>query len=126
MPKVAQVLARFKAMPDQDQCKKMMDMEGFLNQRIDKLKEQRTRRSTNLQLQLPQVRLPVVPYDIAPAPADHSGIRGLAPLVSSCLGMHRALLVSKTPRPRITLRRTTLTRERLGYGYILPSWANLV
>ncbi|ONM62987.1 hypothetical protein ZEAMMB73_Zm00001d000188 [Zea mays] len=55
MPKVAQVLARFKAMPDQDQCKKMMDMEGFLNQRIDKLKEQRTRRSTNLQLQLPQL-----------------------------------------------------------------------
>ena len=26
-------------MPDLDQCKKMMDMEGFLNKRIDKLKE---------------------------------------------------------------------------------------
>jgi hypothetical protein len=36
----ARVLARFKAMPELDQCKKMMDMEGFLNQRIDKLKEQ--------------------------------------------------------------------------------------
>ncbi|KAJ1294691.1 hypothetical protein BS78_01G165200 [Paspalum vaginatum] len=40
VPKAAQVLARFKAMPELDQCKKMMDMEGFLNQRIDKLKEQ--------------------------------------------------------------------------------------
>ncbi|OEL13790.1 Agamous-like MADS-box protein AGL80 [Dichanthelium oligosanthes] len=40
VPKVAQVLARFKAMPELDQCKKMMDMEGFLNQRIEKLKEQ--------------------------------------------------------------------------------------
>ena len=38
--KAAQVLARFKAMPELDQCKKMMDMEGFLNQRIDKLREQ--------------------------------------------------------------------------------------
>ena len=38
--KAAQVLARFKAMPELDQCKKMMDMEGFLTQRIDKLKEQ--------------------------------------------------------------------------------------
>ncbi|RLN41715.1 hypothetical protein C2845_PM01G36160 [Panicum miliaceum] len=37
---VAQVLARFKAMPELDQCKKMMDMEGFLNQRIEKLREQ--------------------------------------------------------------------------------------
>ena len=40
MPKVAQVLACFKVMPELDQCKKMMDMEGFLTQRIDKLKEQ--------------------------------------------------------------------------------------
>jgi hypothetical protein len=40
MPKVALVLARFKAMPELDQCKKMMDMDDFLNQRIDKLKEQ--------------------------------------------------------------------------------------
>jgi hypothetical protein len=40
VPKVAQVLARFKAMPELDQCKKMMDMEGFLKQRIDKLNEQ--------------------------------------------------------------------------------------
>ncbi|RCV41999.1 hypothetical protein SETIT_9G179500v2 [Setaria italica] len=39
-PKVAEVLARFKAMPELDQCKKMMDMEGFLNQRIEKLREQ--------------------------------------------------------------------------------------
>ncbi|CAD6234624.1 unnamed protein product [Miscanthus lutarioriparius] len=39
-PKVAQVLARFNTMPELDQCKKMMDMEGFLNQRIDKLEEQ--------------------------------------------------------------------------------------
>ena len=37
-PKVAQVLA-FNTMPELDQCKKMMDMEGFLNQRIDKLEE---------------------------------------------------------------------------------------
>jgi hypothetical protein len=27
-------------MPEQDQCKKMTDMDGFLNQCIDKLKEQ--------------------------------------------------------------------------------------
>ena len=39
MPKAAQVLARFKAMSELDQCKKMMDMEGFLKQRIDKLTE---------------------------------------------------------------------------------------
>jgi hypothetical protein len=38
--KAAEVLARFRAMPELDQCKKMMDMEGFLKQRIDKLKEQ--------------------------------------------------------------------------------------
>jgi len=38
--KAAQVLARFKAMPELDQCKKMMDMEDFLNQCIDKLTEQ--------------------------------------------------------------------------------------
>ncbi|KAF8722024.1 hypothetical protein HU200_022649 [Digitaria exilis] len=38
--KAAQVLARFKAMPELDQCKKMMDMEGFLGQRIEKLREQ--------------------------------------------------------------------------------------
>ena len=40
MLKAAQVLARFKAMSELDQCKKMMDMEGFLNKHIDKLKEQ--------------------------------------------------------------------------------------
>ncbi|XP_062208961.1 agamous-like MADS-box protein AGL80 [Phragmites australis] len=40
VPEAARVLARFKAMPELDQCKKMMDMEGFLRQRIDKLKEQ--------------------------------------------------------------------------------------
>jgi hypothetical protein len=39
-PKVAEVLDRFKAMPELDQCKKMMDMEGFLSQRIEKLREQ--------------------------------------------------------------------------------------
>jgi hypothetical protein len=38
--KVAQVLARFKAMPELDQCKKTMDMEGLLTQRIGKQKEQ--------------------------------------------------------------------------------------
>jgi hypothetical protein len=36
----ARVLARFRAMPELDQCKKMMDMEGFLRQRVDKLLEQ--------------------------------------------------------------------------------------
>src|SRR5438105_9393528 len=36
----ARVLARFKAMPELDQCKKMLDMEGFLKQRIGKLNEQ--------------------------------------------------------------------------------------
>jgi hypothetical protein len=48
VPKVAQVLACFKAMPEQDQCKKMMDIDGFLIQRIDKLKEQlhKSRNST--------------------------------------------------------------------------------
>jgi len=40
IPKVAQVLARFMATMELDKCKKMMDMEGFLNQRIDKLTEQ--------------------------------------------------------------------------------------
>ncbi|CAN6323392.1 unnamed protein product [Urochloa humidicola] len=38
--KVAEVLARFRAMPELDQCKKMMDMEAFLGQRVDKLREQ--------------------------------------------------------------------------------------
>ena len=38
--KAARVLARFKAMPELDQCKKMMDMEGFLSQLIDKHREQ--------------------------------------------------------------------------------------
>ena len=38
--KAARVLARFKAMPELDQCKKMMDMEGFLGQLIDKHREQ--------------------------------------------------------------------------------------
>ncbi|EER91288.2 hypothetical protein SORBI_3001G180600 [Sorghum bicolor] len=36
----AQVLARFKAMPELDQYKKTMDMEGLLAQRIDKQQEQ--------------------------------------------------------------------------------------
>ncbi|CAN6282358.1 unnamed protein product [Urochloa humidicola] len=40
VPKVAEVLARFRAMPELDQCKKMMDMEGFLGQRVEKLREQ--------------------------------------------------------------------------------------
>ncbi|KAL6657142.1 hypothetical protein ACP70R_004922 [Stipagrostis hirtigluma subsp. patula] len=40
VPEAARILARFKAMPELDQCKKMMDMEGFLKQRIAKLKEQ--------------------------------------------------------------------------------------
>jgi hypothetical protein len=31
VPKVAHVLARFKALQELDQCKKMMDMEVFLN-----------------------------------------------------------------------------------------------
>ena len=34
------MLARFMATMELDKCKKMMDMEGFLNQRIDKLTEQ--------------------------------------------------------------------------------------
>ena len=33
-------MARCKAMPELDQCKKMVAMEGFLNKRIDMLKEQ--------------------------------------------------------------------------------------
>ncbi|KAL6599550.1 hypothetical protein ACP70R_045687 [Stipagrostis hirtigluma subsp. patula] len=40
VPEAARVLARFRAMPELDQCKKMMDMEGFLRQRVDKLREQ--------------------------------------------------------------------------------------
>ena len=38
--RAARVLARFRAMPELDQCKKMMDMEGFLGQLIDKHREQ--------------------------------------------------------------------------------------
>ncbi|WVZ75138.1 hypothetical protein U9M48_023225 [Paspalum notatum var. saurae] len=34
------VLARFKDVPELDQCKKMMDMEGLLRQRNDKIREQ--------------------------------------------------------------------------------------
>ncbi|KAJ1279409.1 hypothetical protein BS78_04G154300 [Paspalum vaginatum] len=34
------VLARFKDVPELDQCKKMMDMEGLLRQRNDKMREQ--------------------------------------------------------------------------------------
>ncbi|KAL6896555.1 hypothetical protein ACP4OV_007127 [Aristida adscensionis] len=36
----ARVFARFRDLPELDQCKKMMDMEGFLRQRIEKLREQ--------------------------------------------------------------------------------------
>ncbi|KAL6657404.1 hypothetical protein ACP70R_005184 [Stipagrostis hirtigluma subsp. patula] len=39
-PEAARVVARFKAMPELDQCKKMMDMNGILKQRNDKAKEQ--------------------------------------------------------------------------------------
>ncbi|KAF8693330.1 hypothetical protein HU200_038719 [Digitaria exilis] len=34
------VVARFKDVPELDQCKKMMDMEGFLSQSVVKLREQ--------------------------------------------------------------------------------------
>jgi hypothetical protein len=34
------ILTQFKNMPELDQCKKMMNQEGFLRQRIDKLREQ--------------------------------------------------------------------------------------
>ncbi|CAD6250778.1 unnamed protein product [Miscanthus lutarioriparius] len=40
VPTAEHVLARFKAVPELDQCKKMLDMEGFLKQRMDKLREQ--------------------------------------------------------------------------------------
>ncbi|OEL34753.1 Agamous-like MADS-box protein AGL80 [Dichanthelium oligosanthes] len=36
----ARIVRRFKDVPELDQCKKMMDMEGFLRQRVDKLREQ--------------------------------------------------------------------------------------
>lgn len=34
------ILGRFQAMPDLERCKKMLDMEGFIRQRITKLKQQ--------------------------------------------------------------------------------------
>lgn len=34
------VVARFRAVPELDQCKKMLDMEGYLKQQVDKLREQ--------------------------------------------------------------------------------------
>jgi hypothetical protein len=40
VPTAEHVLDRFKAVPELDQCKKMLDMEGFLRQRMDKLREQ--------------------------------------------------------------------------------------
>ncbi|OAY72853.1 Agamous-like MADS-box protein AGL80 [Ananas comosus] len=36
----ARVLARFKSMPEMEQCKKMMNQEGFLRQRVAKAQEQ--------------------------------------------------------------------------------------
>jgi len=68
VPKVAQVLACFKVMPELDQCKKMMDMEGFLTQRIDKLKEQLHKAQRE---------------HVAAAPSCHSRIWGLARSCSS-------------------------------------------
>nr|ASZ79980.1 MADS89 [Bambusa multiplex] len=40
VPAARSILERFKAMPELDQCKKMMTQEGFLRQRITKLREQ--------------------------------------------------------------------------------------
>ncbi|CAN6231855.1 unnamed protein product [Urochloa humidicola] len=34
------VVARFKDVPELDQCKKMLDMEGYMRQQVDKLREQ--------------------------------------------------------------------------------------
>jgi hypothetical protein len=36
----ARVVARFRAVPELGQCKKTMDMEGFLRQQVDKITEQ--------------------------------------------------------------------------------------
>ncbi|WOL09801.1 agamous-like MADS-box protein AGL80 [Canna indica] len=36
----APVIRRFKSMPDMDQCRKMVNQEGFLRQRVGKLQEQ--------------------------------------------------------------------------------------
>ncbi|CAM0877935.1 unnamed protein product [Alopecurus aequalis] len=38
--KAVSILNNFKNMPELDQCKKMMNQEGFLRQRIDKLRDQ--------------------------------------------------------------------------------------
>ncbi|CAL9171708.1 unnamed protein product, partial [Musa hybrid cultivar] len=40
LPEATRVLARFKSMPEMEQCKKMMNQEGFLRQRVAKLQEQ--------------------------------------------------------------------------------------
>ncbi|XP_008800341.1 agamous-like MADS-box protein AGL80 [Phoenix dactylifera] len=40
VPEVTRVLARFKSMPEMEQCKKMMNQEGFLRQCVTKLQEQ--------------------------------------------------------------------------------------
>ncbi|KAG1328308.1 agamous-like MADS-box protein AGL80 [Cocos nucifera] len=40
VPEATRVLARFKSMPEMEQCKKMMNQEGFLRQRVAKLQEQ--------------------------------------------------------------------------------------
>ncbi|XP_010909405.1 agamous-like MADS-box protein AGL80 [Elaeis guineensis] len=40
VPEVTRVLARFKSMPEMEQCKKMMNQEGFLRQRVAKQQEQ--------------------------------------------------------------------------------------
>ncbi|XP_072982731.1 agamous-like MADS-box protein AGL80 [Typha latifolia] len=40
LPEATRVLARFKSMPEMEQCKKMMNQEGFLRQRVGKIQEQ--------------------------------------------------------------------------------------
>ncbi|XP_072961306.1 LOW QUALITY PROTEIN: agamous-like MADS-box protein AGL80 [Typha angustifolia] len=40
LPEATRVLSRFKSMPEMEQCKKMMNQEGFLRQRVGKIQEQ--------------------------------------------------------------------------------------
>ncbi|WOK96055.1 hypothetical protein Cni_G04762 [Canna indica] len=50
---ITRVLARFKSMPDMEQCKRMLNQEGFLRHRAAKLKEQlRKQERENRELQM--------------------------------------------------------------------------
>ena len=50
------VLTRFKSLPEMEQSKKMMNQEGFLRQRITKLKEQlRKQQKENRELEITQL-----------------------------------------------------------------------